>query len=291
MITILTPTYNRAHTLPQAYNSLCEQTCFDFEWIIVDDGSVDDTAQLVESWIRQESRFPIIYLSQPNGGKHRAVNHGIRNAKAAYTLILDSDDFLTCDAVATVHTWIESISGLSGFAGVAGLKGWTSKEGAIGGTPNTEYIDATNTQRIHLGLMGDKAEIYKTALLREYPFPEFEGENFLRESAVWDRLALLGYKLRWYNKIIYKCEYLEDGLTKANEFLRALNNFQGYTYCAQLAVQVLPFLYKELRIGIYDHVATHKGKISADVCRILNISRFHLFLGRLVYRVHKAIRR
>ena len=61
------------HTLPQAYNSLCEQTCFDFEWIIVDDGSVDDTAQLVESWIRQESRFPIIYLSQPNGGKHRAV--------------------------------------------------------------------------------------------------------------------------------------------------------------------------------------------------------------------------
>ena len=290
-LTILTPTYNRAYILSQAYHSLCEQTCFDFEWIIVDDGSTDNTKLLVESWCGQEHSFPIVYITQENGGKHRAVNRGLRNAKGEYTLILDSDDFLTTDAVATAQAWIESISGLSGYAAVVGLKGWKSSDSAIGGTPKSEYIDATYTQRIRYKLHGDKADIYKTALLREYPFPEFEGENFLRESAVWDRIALQGYKLRWFNKIIYKCEYLEDGLTKANEFDRALANFQGYTYCAQLAVQVLPFLYKELRIGIYDHVAAHKGKDSSDVCRTLNISRFHLLLGRLVYRVHKALRR
>ena len=94
MITIMTPTYNRAYILGNAYNSLRNQTSFDFEWIIVDDGSTDETEQIVMKWIAEEKNFSIIYEKQKNGGKHRAVNRGVDLAHYDYFFILDSDDAL-----------------------------------------------------------------------------------------------------------------------------------------------------------------------------------------------------
>ena len=124
MITIMTPTYNRAYILKNAYESLKKQSSFDFEWIIVDDGSTDETEEIVRAWMVEEKNFSIIYEKQKNGGKHRAVNKGVSLAKYDYFFILDSDDELTEDAVATIHKWTSEIAGLKGFAGVAGLKGF-----------------------------------------------------------------------------------------------------------------------------------------------------------------------
>ena len=109
MISILTPTYNRAYILDEAYQSLCKQTSFEFEWIIIDDGSIDNTEELVSTWKKDCNLFPIIYYKQENGGKHRALNKGVSFVSSQYVLILDSDDSLAGDAVKLIHEWVNSI--------------------------------------------------------------------------------------------------------------------------------------------------------------------------------------
>ncbi len=286
MITILTPAYNRAYTLHKAYESLCRQTSFDFEWVVVDDGSTDNTEDLMLAWKEKTAAFPITYVKQENGGKHRAVNRGVELAKGDYILILDSDDYLTDDAVETISKWTQEIAHLEGFAGVSGLK-----DGANNGHMTADYVDAKNTERSKFGLQGDKAEVYKTEMMRKYPFPEFEGEKFLRENAVWDAIALDGYKLRWYNRVIYKCEYLADGLTRTISLEKKAKNFQGQTHCAQLAMRTLKFPYKELQIGVFCETANYLGKTDKEICSLLGIHRLRLYSGKLIYKVRNLLRR
>ncbi len=281
MLTIMTPTFNRAYILPKAYESLKKQTCFDFEWVIVDDGSSDDTESLVKGWLAENNPFSIRYEKQKNGGKHRAVNRGVALASYDYFLILDSDDQLTEDAVLTIHTWIAQIDGLEGFAGVAGLRG--NETAAIGGTPEEPYIDATNLERQKYGLMGDKAEIYKTEVLKKYPFPEFEGENFLRENAVWDRIAMDGLKLRWFSQMIYLCEYIADGLTQNTKPSTYAKNFDGYTYCTKLYLQTRSGMQILNKLGEFFDVAKHKGLTPKETAKLLDVSPMRLLLGRMYF--------
>ena len=286
-MTILTPTYNRAYILSKAFESLCRQTKFDFEWIIIDDGSNDDTEALVKEWLNAEVSFPIRYFKQENGGKHRAINKGIKEAKYDYVLILDSDDYLTDDAEEKVHDWIKTIEGQDGVAGVAGLRGWINKTGHIGGNGNgREYIDAKNTERRKYKLMGDKAEVYKTDLLRKYPFPEFEGEKFLSEHVVWDAIARDGYKIRWFNEIIYKCEFLEDGLTKTNSYKRQLNNFQGFTLSSKMRIELELFPWNYFALGLYYYVSKLKGYTKTEIKELINVDNKHLFLGEMISIVY-----
>ena len=289
MITIITPTYNRAYILGAAYKSLCEQTNQEFEWIIVDDGSLDNTESLVNSWMEKTS-FPIIYKKQENGGKHRALNKGIALANSEYILILDSDDYLTINAVERIHQWVRSINHLDDFAGVAGLRGWKDKESAIGQDFGENiYIDATNLERRKLKMMGDKAEVYKTALLKKYPFPEFEGENFLREMAVWDRIAKDGYKIRWFNEIIYKSEYLQDGLTKNTNNEKLLKNFQGHTYCTRLYIETRGLFLSLLQIGRYTRLAKQVGKSQKEICKLLEVGKIKFLGARFIYFLWRMI--
>ena len=287
MITILTPTYNRAYILKKAFDSLSGQTCFDFEWIIVDDGSTDDTEHLVTSWGIMGLPFEIRYLKQQNGGKHRAVNRGSREARYDYILILDSDDHLTSNAVEKIHGWIKTIDGKADFAGIAGLRGWINKEGHIGGAGDgSAYIDAKNTERRKYNLSGDKAEVYKTEILRKFPFPEFENEKFLSEHVVWDSIADAGYKIRWFNDVIYKCEYLEDGLTKNTSYTQQQNNFEGYTLSAKIRINHEPFPWSYYVIGTYYHVAMSKGKDKKSVKQALDINSLQLLLGNILFQVN-----
>ncbi len=289
MITIMTPTYNRAYILPSAYNSLKNQTCFDFEWIIVDDGSTDNTEELVGKWLLEENKFTIIYQKQINGGKHRAVNRGVSLANYDYFMILDSDDFLTSNAVEKIHEWIAGVAGLKGIAGVAGLRG--NREQAIGGNIKKPYIDATNLERKKYGLDGDKAEIYKTEIMRQFPFPEFEGENFLRESAVWDRIAKEGLKLRWHNEIIYICDYIEDGLTKNTNAHTYVKNFQGFVYCSKLYLETHSLFYTLNKCGDFYYVAKLKGLSKRESAKILNISTAVLTFGIAFYNLKKVAKK
>lgn len=235
MITIFTPTYNRAYILENLYNSLKGQTCKDFEWIVIDDGSTDNTSEILAEWMRDDRDFDMICHTVENGGKHRAINKAVRIANSNAFFIVDSDDYLLPEAVEKANKWFSTIENDDEFAGISGLKGYSADKPVGGfGSFTGEYVDATNIQRYLYNLNDDKAEIYKTEILKKYPFPEFEGETFVPEPVVWDHIARDGYKLRWYNEVIYICDYLEDGLTASGN-RKFINNPKGFlSYLAML---------------------------------------------------------
>lgn len=211
MITVFTPTYNRAYSLPRLYDSLKAQTFQDFEWFIVDDGSTDNTESAIANW-QKEGAVQINYRKQPNGGKHRAINLGVKLSKGELFFIVDSDDWLPEDSLQHINGYFQQIKEDDSFVGVAGFRCFPDGK-KIGGEVNYEVLDTDYVSfREKLGIKGDMAEAWKTSVLRKYPFPEFEGEKFLTEAIVWNKIAR-DYRLRYFNNNIYTCEYLEDGLT------------------------------------------------------------------------------
>lgn len=216
-ISILTPTYNRGKLLLPLYESLKNLTFEDFEWLIVDDGSEDDTEQYALSWIAhniQNAEFPIRYIKKSNGGKHTAINRGVREANGELILILDSDDTLPEDSLATIAQYYEQCKGYKDCAGVCGLM--AHHDGQLIGTgfpKDPMYESALQFRYAEKGnVTGDLLEVYKTSVMREFSFPEIENEKFCPESLVWNRIANK-YKLFCFNKVIYYRDYLEGGLT------------------------------------------------------------------------------
>ena len=216
-ISILTPTYNRGKLLLPLYESLKNLTFEDFEWLIVDDGSEDDTEQYALSWISyniQKAEFPIRYIKKSNGGKHTAINRGVREANGELILILDSDDTLPEDSLATIAQYYEQCKGYKDCAGVCGLM--SHHDGQLIGTgfPKDPMYESALQFRYaeKSNVTGDLLEIYKTSVMREFPFPEIENEKFCPESLVWNRIANK-YKLFCFNKVVYYRDYLEGGLT------------------------------------------------------------------------------
>ena len=211
LITVLTPTYNRAKLLERLYQSLCQQTYQDFEWIVVNDGSKDHTDEVVQSYVA-EKKINIIYIKQENGGKHRAVNRGVKEAKGELLFIADSDDWLLPNSLETVAEMYQDMANDHLFAGVCGLDVYADGTVIGGGMPQ-DVIDcnAIDIRMIH-HVGGDLKEVFKTDVLREIPFPEIEGESFCPEVAVWNRIAKK-YKLRYFNKPIYMVEYQPEGIT------------------------------------------------------------------------------
>lgn len=211
LITVLTPTYNRAKLLDRLYQSFCHQTYQEFEWILVNDGSIDNTDEIVQKYIT-ENIIDINYIKQENGGKHRAVNRGVKEAKGELIFIADNDDWLLPDSLETVAEMYQDIANDHSFAGVCGLDVYADGTVIGGGMPQ-EVIDCNSIdiRNIH-HVGGDLKEVFRTDVLREIPFPEIEGERFCPEVVVWNRIAKK-YKLRYFNKPIYMVEYQPEGIT------------------------------------------------------------------------------
>ena len=223
-ISIITPSYNRAHLLENAYNSLKKQTSNDFEWIVVDDGSKDNTEEVVNKFI-SEKEIDIVFVKKENGGKHTAVNAGVKKAKGKLILILDSDDVLTDDAIETIaadwkeYEQQEEIGGLSYNRKITNLE---IKQKAF---PSEKVISNHIEFRYNQGFLKDRVEVYRTDVMKKFPFPKFEGERFLSEAVVWNKIAY-DYKTVYIDKDIYECEYLEGGLT-SNSIKTRVNNPKG----------------------------------------------------------------
>ena len=259
MITVFTPTYNRAYMIEKLYDSLCLQTCKDFEWIVVDDGSVDNTEELIQNFI-QENKIHIVYYKQKNQGKHIAINRGVELAKGELFFIVDSDDILPKDSLEIVIEKYQSIKDDETIAGLAGRRGYIS--GGYIGT-NKSYDDVIMTSldfRFKKKIAGDMAEVYKTKVIRQYPFPQFEGERFCPEALVWKRIDQQ-YKMLWFSNIIYKGEYIPDGLT-ANSFKVRKNSPKAsclyYAEEAQYdtpAYQKIKSVANYWRFSIYDDIS------------------------------------
>ena len=124
-ITVFTPTYNRAYIIETLYRSLQRQTYRDFEWLVVDDGSADNTKALFDAWQQEDNFFPIRYIKQENGGKCRAINHGLKLAQGELFFTVDSDDYLTDDALEKVAAWDAELPDKAQYCGFVGNRGTT----------------------------------------------------------------------------------------------------------------------------------------------------------------------
>lgn len=224
-ITVFTPTYNRAYIIENLYTSLQNQTFSDFEWLIVDDGSSDNTEEQIKLWQEQNNKFPIIYQKQKNGGKCKAINTGLDLANGKLFFTVDSDDYLTNDALEKINNWELELPKTAKYCGVAGNLGISATQ-----TPNklldNEVYDGTLLDRYSV-VEGERAIAIYTEVHKKYKYPCFENEKFMTEAVAWNRMAHDGYRMQFHNDIIWIYEYKEDGLTKAGNTL-FVNNPKGY---------------------------------------------------------------
>lgn len=213
LLTIFTPSYNRGKLLLDLFESLNKQITSNFEWLIVDDGSTDGTKELVRSLVAKgEFNFPIRYFHKSNGGKHTAINVGMKEARGELFLILDSDDTLPPDATEIITLEYKKCKDKRDCAGVCGLMSHHNGKVIGSGFPTEHLYENSLKLRYTLGVTGDLLEVFKTSVLREFPFPEIAGEKFCPEALIWSRIATK-YKLYCFNQVVYYRDYLEGGLT------------------------------------------------------------------------------
>lgn len=244
-LSIVTPTYNRGHLLPVCFESLLRQSDLDFEWIIVDDGSEDNTNEIVSGF--QTELFPIQYIQKQNGGKHTALNESMEHIRGSYVLILDSDDYLTPDAVESTKIYWQKYKNQECIAYLTFLRGHSKNDPLCTGPISDTPVDILRYKRriIH---SSDCCEVIRSDIFRKFPFPVFDGERFLSECALWNRVAK-EYKCVYINEVIYICEYLEGGLTQSGRPLR-IRNPRGGMYICNLRMGPNNYLLQRLKYSM-----------------------------------------
>lgn len=220
LLTIITCTYNRGIFLPRIFKCLESQSNFSFHWLIIDDGSTDNTENIVNSF--KSNKFEINYHKKKNGGKHTAINYAIPFLKGKLVLFLDSDDYLTKDAVEIITSDWKKYSNDKDIAGISYIKTTPHGRNLSKNPPKEFYCSDYISYRVNQSIHGDQCEVIRADLLQKYPFPIFPDEKFLSESWLWFRIAE-DYKMMYRSKSIYMAEYLSGGLTKSGKSL-ILNN-------------------------------------------------------------------
>lgn len=190
-VTVFTPTYNRAHTLPQAFQSLKMQTVKDFEWLIIDDGSSDGTEELVTKFMA-EADFPIRYYWKENGGRHTAVNYSYQFLNTPYVVSLDSDDELLPNAIETmIRTWNSIPKEDYDRFWCISARAQHAVTGEMVGTPYPENINTLRGKKQRKAILkhpGEKHCCRKVAIHIQYPFPEYPDVKFITENMVWEKI-------------------------------------------------------------------------------------------------------
>lgn len=221
-LTIFTPVYNRAHIINRLYESLKRQHSFDFEWLIIDDGSSDNVSETVGNF--KADYFPIRFLRKENGGKHTAYNTALEVAHGEYFMCVDSDDILSDNAVIDI---IDFTVGLPAKCGIVAYK--TDFFGKMLCTEFPKNTGETTISELSekFGCVGEYTYIYPTDIVKQFPFPVFEGEHFVTESVVYDRLDKI-CTIMPLPDVVTICEYQPDGYSASmNKIMK--NNPIGYS--------------------------------------------------------------
>lgn len=214
-LTVFTPSYNRAGLLPRLYESLCRQTSKEFLWLIVDDGSTDETKELVEKW-QNENRIEIQYVYKENGGMHTGHNTAYSMIKTELNVCIDSDDWMPDDAVENILKNWNSIPEKTKIAGIIGLD--AEKNGKLIGTeipPDLKFGNLSDLYHKHR-VKGDKKLVIRTDIVKKYPpYPEYPGEKLVPLDTLY---LLIGrdYDFIYSNEIYCIVEYQPDGSLKYN---------------------------------------------------------------------------
>lgn len=234
LLTVFTPAYNRAHTLPRTYESLCVQDCKDFIWLIIDDGSTDNTAELVKSWQSNDNGFEIQYIYKENGGMHTAHNMAYENIHTELNVCIDSDDKLALGAVGKIAAIWEKVRD-AGYAGIVALDADFDGKIIGKGFPD-DMTDTTLGGYYASGGSGDKKLIYRTDVINSVPpYPVFSGEKYVGLVYKYT-LVDQKYKLYVLNEVVCNVEYQADGSTGTmwNQYLK---NPKGFAFLRKVAMQ------------------------------------------------------
>ena len=236
-ITVFTPAYNRAYSLHLCYESLCRQNNKNFIWLIVDDGSTDNTKELVKKWEKNENGFEIKYVYKKNGGMHTAHNTAYEIKDTELNVCIDSDDYLAEDAIEKILTFWNQY-GSKKYAGIIGLDA-TFDNQVIGEKFDDSLKTTTLGGYYTNGGKGDKKLVYRTEIMKKYPpYPEFEGEKYVSLGYKY-LLCDQEYELLVLNEILCNVEYQLDG-SSTNMFRQYLNNPKGFAFFRKTAMQCYP---------------------------------------------------
>lgn len=235
-LTIFTPTYNRAYCLDNCYQSLKRQTCKSFIWLIVDDGSTDQTKELVGSWIK-ENNIHIIYHWQNNQGMHGAHNTAYERMDTELNMCIDSDDYVPEDAVEKILTFWKKY-GNENVSGLIGLD--AANDNRVIGTRLPEKLDRSTLFDLYYehGVTGDKKLVYRTALTKNYPYPIFTNEKYVGLAYKYYMLDK-DYDMLLMNEVLCSVEYLPDGSSR-NMLQQYRKNPRGFAFYRK-ALMNLPF--------------------------------------------------
>ena len=229
-LTVFTPTYNRAYILNQCYESLVRQSSKDFIWLIIDDGSTDDTRKLVEEWMKKDNGFEIRYHYKQNGGMHTGHNSAYELIDTELNVCIDSDDFMPDNAVELIVDFWKK-NGSDKYSGIIALDIY--KNGEVIGCELPDKKSTTLSGFYDNGGKGDKKLIYRTDVINSYPkYPEFEGEKFVPLDYKY-LLADQDYDLLIMNKAVCVVEYMEDG-SSMNMFRQYYKNPKGFAFMRKI---------------------------------------------------------
>lgn len=288
-LTIFTPVYNRAHLVERLYQSLANQCCNDFEWLIIDDGSSDNICEVVGGLIKK-APFRINFIQKENGGKHTAYNMAITHMNyKGYHICVDSDDYLSENAVSHLRNQIVSIAKKRDIIGVVSSKVMSGIQG-----------DFTKLERTHIpdikyrySMSIETAILIENEILAGFKFPVFPEERFLGEEIMYIWLAQYGF-FRVDSKQYYYAEYLNDGLTN-NIFNLWLKNSQGteyslvkrYNYISEnlkgikkfkelskCAANLLAIRFKSCHKNLFESIDTVLVPVAVPLAVMLLITRF-----------------
>ncbi|WP_318618537.1 glycosyltransferase family A protein [Priestia megaterium] len=235
-LTVFTPTYNRAYCIHQCYESLKRQTCKDFIWLIIDDGSTDNTKGIVNGWI-DENIIQIKYHWQDNQGMHGAHNTAYELIDTELNVCIDSDDYMPDDAVEKIiDTWKKY--GSNEVSGIVGLD--ANHKNEIIGTRLPQHIKRSTLFDLYnkYGVTGDKKLVYRTELTKQYPYPLFENERYVGLAYKYHMIDKQ-YEMVLMNEIICCVEYLEDGSSR-NMLHQYRKNPRGFAFYRKEMMK-LPF--------------------------------------------------
>lgn len=250
-ITVFTPAYNRARTLPRTYSSLLRQDCKDFIWLIVDDGSSDETRMLVEKWQQKDNGFEIQYIYKENGGMHTAHNTAYENIDTELNVCIDSDDCLADGAIGKILSLWERVKN-KGYAGIIGLD--ADLKGTLIGKGFPQGMTETTLSGYYAaGGKGDKKLIYRTEIIKKYPpYPVFPGEKYVALAYKY-RLIDQNYNLAVLNDVLCNVEYQEDG-SSATMWKQYVNNPKGFAFWRKVCMKY-PVSKKRLWIDCIHYVS------------------------------------
>lgn len=250
-ITVFTPAYNRAHTLPRTYESLRKQEMKNFEWLIVDDGSKDNTRELVQKWIDTEKEFKIRYIYKENGGMHTAYNMAYANIDTELNICIDSDDCLADNAIKIIYDFWQQVKN-KGYAGIIGLD--ADMSGSIIGDRFPKGLKDTSFSEYYgSGNHGDKKFVYITEIVKQFPpYPEYKNERYVGISCL-HLLISQQYRLAVLDEILCNVEYQKDGHS-TTMFSEYLNSPRGFAYYRKIYM-TYPRSFKDLIKNTTHYVA------------------------------------